>query len=323
MKTVWPYPKNDVMLAPNELVPLDKIKWPMYSSPKLDGIYCMVYKGQLYSRGLKLIPNQKLKKKLSRVLERDDLVFFGEIWSPKMAFPEISSIVRSFTKPIPDCLRFWCFDLLTVYEYDYATGGPRFEIRNNELHRLSASLDEGYMPVPQALCNTAHEAQLSYSFHLSLGCEGSILKRPSSYYKHGRCTTRESIMFKLKKTVTHDARITAILPAKRMRDGVPRDRGLTSKLNRPHRKEFFECDNKLGSFEVELENGTRCKVGPGKGLTNVVKRQIWENRDAYIGKIIEFESLDHGVKDKPRMGKFVRFRDDKGQDISTRIQESV
>jgi hypothetical protein len=45
-------------------------------------------------------------------------------------------------------------------------------------------------------------------------------------------------------------------------------------------------------------------------MTHEERISIWNNRDKYIGKMIEYKGLEVGAKNVPRHAVFVRFRDD-------------
>lgn len=46
-------------------------------------------------------------------------------------------------------------------------------------------------------------------------------------------------------------------------------------------------------------------------MTNEEKKEVWENKEKYIGKYIEYKGMLVGAKDLPRHPIFIRFREDK------------
>ena len=78
-------------------------------------------------------------------------------------------------------------------------------------------------------------------------------------------------------------------------------------LTRPGvgREGFVMCDT-LGSFILEFKGQTmRC----GSGLNDEMRAEVWANQDTYLGKMVKFKYMAHGVKDLPRHPIFLGFRD--------------
>jgi len=50
---------------------LESVKYPVYVSPKLDGIRCLVENGVCYSRKWKPLPNKQLQEWASALPEED------------------------------------------------------------------------------------------------------------------------------------------------------------------------------------------------------------------------------------------------------------
>ena len=48
----------------------------------------------------------------------------------------------------------------------------------------------------------------------------------------------------------------------------------------------------------------------GTGLTHAEKKEIWENKNKFLGKTITFEYRPYGGYDVPRFGAFIGFRDE-------------
>jgi len=116
------------MLAPNDKVDLNKIKYPIFASYKLDGIRCLFIKGEMLSRSLKPIQNKQLKEKFQPLIDyskEHDCILDGEIYSPELSFQKITRYVmtKDFTDPksikkhgeilvIPKHLKYYAFDII-------------------------------------------------------------------------------------------------------------------------------------------------------------------------------------------------------------------
>ena len=99
----------------------DKIEYPIFSQPKLDGIRCIVTKDGMFSRnGKEILSAPHIRKQLDKVFkEWPYLVFDGELYADKFAndFNSIVSLVKK-TKPTEDDLlesqkniQYWIYDI--------------------------------------------------------------------------------------------------------------------------------------------------------------------------------------------------------------------
>ena len=65
------------------------------------------------------------------------------------------------------------------------------------------------------------------------------------------------------------------------------------------------------------EDGNRLKNKRGEDPrvtitgTEEFRRDIWKNKEKYIGKMIEYKAMVIGMKDFPRHPTFLRFREDR------------
>lgn len=305
------YPTKGPMLAPNDQVDFTVPKYPALVSYKFDGSRVIVYNGKLFTRNLKLHPNQNLKLRFAALLDLSckGWVFDGELYDPNLEFNELQSTLRSFTAPLQSSLGLFLFDSVRLLEWN-SESRERF-IDRIETYRAQCAYNKPpyVTAVHQQVVNDPASAQLYFNEVISNGGEGIILRDPQSRYKHGRATIKERTMFKFKISHTLDARIVEITQGRKLRVGVERTRRLDGSLERPFKNEDYTLDNCMGAFVVEHE-GKTFKVGTGKGLDRQMKEFIWQLKNQYIGRWIEFKYLPVGNKDVPRMGKFVRFRTD-------------
>jgi DNA ligase-1 len=72
----------------------------------------------------------------------------------------------------------------------------------------------------------------------------------------------------------------------------------------------------LGKF-VAIEIGDRpwkgreLKIGGAKGMTKEMRKEIWENKDKYLGKVVKYTFQPYGIKELPRLPIWVGFRDER------------
>ena len=68
----------------------------------------------------------------------------------------------------------------------------------------------------------------------------------------------------------------------------------------------------LGEFFVkDVKTGLEFYIGTGQGLTKALRKEIWNNKDSYVGKLIKYKYQPSGQKDLPRFPSWLGFRDER------------
>ena len=309
MKTFKP------MLAPNQEIEgktvEDKAKnlpLPLLASYKIDGIRCIFKDGNMYSRSLKDIPNEKLHERftlLKQYSKENDVILDGELYAPSIPFNELSGICRRLNSELPEDLKFYCFDTIWNGKANMA-----FKYRNNKISYLYDEIgSENLEWVEQREVKTSEDVVTYFNEATEWGCDGLILRHPEGKYKYGRGTLKEGLIYKLKPYITFDAKIIEVIQATKV------DSHAEKKIN------------KLGYSETSKKKGDRIPIDKAcafvvmhKGqkklkvmiaMTDKEKKKIWKNRETYIGRWIEYKGLVVGSKDLPRHPVMLRFRLDK------------
>lgn len=288
-------------LFPNEKVNLDLVKFPMNVLDKLDGIRCIFMGGLMLSRSLKKIPNKQLQEKfknLKEFTEKNNVILDGEIYGDKMTFQEITSITMSDDKEVPEKLKFFCFDAII-------NQNPNQPF--SERHKFISELKlDNLVTVKQKLVNSKDEVTEMFSDALERGFEGLILRNPNSKYKFGRISPNSGDGYKVKPWITYDSKIIDIEQRfNNLNESQKNELGHSFKRDTIDAK---EATGIAACFVVEY-NGQTQKVT----ITGIesFRKEIWSNKEKYIGKTIEWKGMEVGSVDKIRHPVFVRFRQDK------------
>ncbi len=300
MKTFKP------LLAPNQIIDIKTLNYPLLVSFKLDGIRCIFKDGQMYSRALKQFPNIKLKERFEPLMKYSkdhNIILDGELLAKSLTFNELSGLTRQLDKELPDDLFFYCFDTIKSKRFDIP-----FRMR---------LINVGYLEVcnytraiRQTLVTSAEEIQPIYEKALEWGCDGLILRSPEGYYKFGRGTVKEGLIYKLKPFVTFDAKITGVIQATEVREGAEKkinELGYSQTSKKINDRALIQ---KAAAFVV-LYSGKELKVTIS--MTDEEKKEVWKNRKSYIGRYIEYKAMEVGMKEDglPRHPVLVRMRNDK------------
>lgn len=285
-------------ITDEELVTL---QFPILVSDKEDGIRALCHpKYGPCSQKMKPIPNHWIRSQLATLLPYLD----GELVVPGMDFNEIQSVVMSRSHPCQTLFEYRVFDYFQFTDRTYQKRLIQL------LGYVQLCQDTGFLWIQflqQTYCNTIIEAILLEADALRRGKEGIMLRDPNGIYKQGRSTLREQILLKRKPLETDEAEIIGFVEQlENCNDPIQDEWGLQKRSS--HVENMYGKDT-LGAFIVrwhELE----FSVGSGDGLTNELRKQIWDHQDNYQGQIITFSYQKFGMKNLPRLPKFKGFRKD-------------
>ena len=169
-----------------------KIKYPIYSQPKLDGIRCIVRKNGMWSRnGKQIISAPHIYEAMKYLfIDNPDLTFDGELYADKLAndFNAICSLVKK-TKPTEEDLK-ESKDKIEYHIYDLPSHKGKFSERYKVL--INTVLPSCCVKVVTSIVNKEDEVLVLYENYVGNGYEGQMLrldlpyenKRSKSLLKH-------------------------------------------------------------------------------------------------------------------------------------------
>lgn len=297
------------LLAPNEKIDLNKIKYPLLASTKLDGIRCIFYKGKILSRSLKQIQNKQLRERfevIRKYSEDTQCILDGEIYSPKLTFQEITHFVMTQDledEQLPEHLKFYCFDSINKDNFN-----EEFQWRGQRIPSLSCQWADLLEIVFEKLVASAQEVEKYFEEVLKNGYEGLILRDPKGRYKCGRGTVKEGIIYKVKPFVTFDAKIIGVVQSTQVNEDAEKKTNELGRSVTSKKKDDRHLIEKASAFLVEYD-GKPLKVV--LAMTDEEKVAVWTDKEEYIGKTIEYKGMIVGSKDVPRHPVMIRFREDK------------
>jgi len=276
---------------------LEGLRFPLYASPKLDGVRCVIKRGQALTRNLKPIPNFELRNRLESIkaLEGCD----GELVIPGAEFCYVTSAVMGRNAG-SKLVEYWVFDRYhPTAPFSLRVAAPVFSIRE-------LAIPDWVKLVPQVLVHSLVEVRALESNYLDNGFEGIMLRCPDAPYKCGRSTVREQGLMKLKRFCDSEAVIVGFVEQMRnvnaqIVDEVGRKKRSSAKAGKVPAK-------MLGAFQVrDLKTGVEFEIGSGFGTNQ--RMAWWKARRQLVGKIAKYRYQPVGVKDKPRFPVFLGLRD--------------
>ena len=288
-----------------------KLHYPLLASVKLDGIRCLILKGEtlaritndigamfppyvVVSRSLKPIRNAHVQK-LFGIPELDGCD--GELIVGK---PNSDTVYRDTNSGVmsgdgePD---------VTLFLFD------RFDCPTKPFSERYASLPKG---VPHTKVLSQHVVSCESVLleleqkYLDEGYEGLMVRSSAGAYKFGRSTAKDGILGKLKRMASDEAEIIDMTEL--MRNGNEAKLNELGYSERSSNKENLIPGGVMGTLVVRsLSDG--CKFEIGTGFTAQDRSEFWLKKGSLIGKVVSYTHFPVGRKDLPRHPSFKGFRD--------------
>lgn len=258
------------------------IRYPVWASPKIDGVRCIFFGGVAYSRTLKPFPNpyvQEFARAFKTELDKiDGELVVGSPTDPNCM--QASMKVMSKSEKVD----------FTFYAFDIVSETREFDRRQTELEARMRVFYSRYADAPirmvmQSSMLDAGALAIYEAQQLEHGYEGVMVRRGEALYKHGRSTEREGGLVKLKRFEDAEA---AVMGFEEEVDKHGKPKGT------------------LGALVAVNTHGTAFNIGTG--FTAAQRRDFWKNRQSLYGKLVTYKFFNHGVVEAPRHPVFRCFR---------------
>lgn len=277
------------------------LNFPMLATPKLDGIRCLKVNGNAVSRKFIDIPNHYIR---NWIVAHCPDGFDGEIMCPGKTFNETQSAVMR-EEGEPD-FQYFVFD----YVIDDLKRGYKDRCEDlRELMTTAKNMTKVVIVLPHVINN--YETLRHYEIQaVANDYEGVMLRTPDSPYKCGRSTLNEGYLLKFKRFEDSEAIVLGFVEKETNKNEKVKDNLGNSKRS-SHKANKVPAGT-LGKFLVrDIKSGQEFSIGTGQGLGDVLRKEIWDNQDKYIGKTITYQFQPSGMKELPRFPSFKGFRDER------------
>ena len=256
----------------------DKVKYPIYSQPKLDGIRCIVKKDGMWSRnGKRIISAPHIFESMKHIFDLNpDLIFDGELYADKFAndFNAICSLVKK-TKPTTEDLK-ESAKAIEYHIYDLPSHKGTFTERAKDLNSL-------YLPpcckiVFTYVVSNEKMVEEYYEKYIDQGYEGQMLRLDKPYENK-----RSKSLLKHKSFIDEEYTILGVEEGEGNRTGM------------------------VGSFVFESKTGKR--FNSNLKFNWEESQALWEQKDQLIGKtatVKYFNLTPDGVPRFPYVIKIAR-----------------
>jgi DNA ligase-1 len=260
----------------------NKIKYLVYSQPKLDGIRCIVRADGMWSRnGKKIVSAPHIYEALKPLFEiNPDLIFDGELYADKFAndFNAICSLVKK-TKPTASDLK-ESEEKIQYHVYDLPSYNAKFGHRYIHLFKLLNNYHSSIKIVDTVLIENEEKLMDLYNKYMEAGYEGQMIRLDEDYENK-----RSKSLLKHKSFIDEEYTILGIEEGQGNKTGM------------------------IGSFIFENKDGKRFNSSPKFNWE--ICKQMWDERDTLIGKqaTVKYFNLTPGDSPVPRFPYVIAIRD--------------
>jgi len=270
-------------------IEFDRLVFPVFASPKLDGVRALRMSSCFLSRTLKPLPNQHLQARFTLPDGLDGEVIVGDPRASDCYLKTVSTIMSENVTSAG--VKYYIFDNFNEPLLAYDQRRPL--VIN---HPDCVILEQFHVNTLVGLLEL--EKQM-----LSEGYEGLIVRDVHGRYKFGRSTAREGIMLKLKRFNDAEAIVQGFVEHMHNANEAQEDeRGFTKRSS--HQENQIPT-GKLGALLVEWQ-GVHFNIGTG--FTDADRQRIWNCQELYLGKFCRFKYLNVGMKEAPRHPVFLGWR---------------
>lgn len=276
------------------------LKFPLAASIKLDGIRCLRVNGQTLSRSFKQIPNKYVQEQMKNLPNGLDgeLVCYNQDGTIRNFNQIQSDIMKEDGEPN---FKFEIFD------YVKDTLNKKYSNRILDLTALQSLLPEFCKLVLPTIINNEVELSLYEEQVVVDGHEGIMTRNINGIYKCGRATFKSQDLVKIKRFEDSEAVIIGFEEKFSNENEASKDE--LGHTKRSSSKAGLVAANTLGTLLVrDLNTNLEFGIGTGKGLNDVCRKEIWDNREAYLNKIVNYRYQKVGTKKLPRIPSFQGFR---------------
>jgi len=308
-----------MLAAPVSIETFDKVKWPVWASPKIDGIRCLIHPtlGPV-TRTFKSIPNTWVRETLLAhyagshldgelyILSKTGEALFGDTQSAIMS----RSGQPEFRYAVFDC--FERPEESFVDRHNHAArilmDCGRFDIAHILHHDVIHSVKEFIVFVDECMVD---------------GYEGAVIRAIEGQYKSGRSTLNQGGMLKYKNWV--DAEGIVIGFEELMHNDNEDIKNHFGLAKRTSHKDNLIPAGVLGALILQTDWGV---LRVGSGFDSATRKAIWERNKQVVevlrnpeqgviygkghdlGRIVTFKYQPHGMQDLPRFPIWKGFRED-------------
>jgi DNA ligase-1 len=278
-----------------------QLRFPLFASPKLNGIRVLITSDGPKTRKLEDIPN----KKVAAMLAKLPVGFDGEVTSGDLFAKDVFSRTQSMLmgEDGGDDFVFHVFDDFTLPDLKF------YGRRERVLNRLSRLPYPWCVAVPQDHILDVESLVAYEQRHVDEGHEGVMLRSVDGPYKFGESTTNEGYLLKLKRFLTAEAECVGVY--EQMRNTNELTKNKIGRAKRSSAKAGKVGKGVAGGLigHYRHPDGTIKKIKCGGGIDAKTRKAFWDNPP--IGKFFQFKYKELTPDGMPLFLTYLGLRDEK------------
>lgn len=244
--------------------------------------------------------------------QEDEVVRVGEFNSSSYNRAGQTLSILAGSIPCPEDFTFKCF-----YEVPYSVWNGVLQMQMGDMIARPRSDLDNYLAVEQIPVNNYDQFLEVTERTKNSNLEGYMLLNPRAYWRKGRATVNDRILYKFKYySDPIDAIILDIEPMARLKQGLSSRRNPAGYAKRLHGQDNYESSNIGGKLVVKMETGEIVSTPFPLNTSHEMRALYYKNKGTgneydLLGRWISFSKL--AVEDGPGAVavKGVEFRDGK------------
>lgn len=295
----------------------EKLKFPIGVTPKIDGSFAFIQNGKLYARSLKPHENLYTTELYSNPEFnglRGELIAGNDPLATDLC-RNTSSALRTIQGEPYTTL--WCFDYVLPETVDL-TYYERMKLLAVKVEQLQARGYDYINLIPVYFSGSLEMYMNLRDMFLKQGYEGCVVRDLNAKHKEGRSSAVKPDLWRYKPWGSAEIRVTRLV--EEMKNNNEAKKNALGQTERSTHAENLEGKGTLGAIVGTLvtpvkdcygatitEVGTDLTISTGS-LTEKECKELWDNPGELVGKLVEFEFMNYGLKDLPRFAQFKRIR---------------
>jgi len=292
-------PESIVQLAESlDVKRLDKYEKVYYITNKLNGIRCVYIRDEdrlLSRRGKSIVGFDHILKECRRIAKEYDLALIdGELYNDNLTFEHIQSIVRTIkntNSETKQLLQFRIFALDANHIYNTSDMIKLLELIKDEHDKNTYQFVN---PLHSRKMELTLDNVVSHYLNVAPKYEGIMLRHPHLHYTYKRSQELIKVKYFTMLDIAHNDEVLNQLSDNIRQKLINFIKTFTFQLDDYIIVDMLEGQGEfkgtLGAIVAEHKL-THHKIKVGSGFTKEQRKDIWCNKDKYIGKeiIVKFQ----------------------------------
>lgn len=297
----------------------NKIKFPVWAEPKIDGFRGLNMGGTLTARTLKKFKNKYTTEFFSKP---EYIGFDGELAAQDERHPDLCRITNSAVNSIEgEPFVLW-------HIFDYVTEETRhWSYKKRKIYladRIAGLQLQGkcghLRVVPHVVCENLEQLMAAHSNNMELGYEGTCFYGPDVAHKEGKSSPTHNGVLRIKDFVDTEAEVLQIVEGEEnLNEAQINELGRTYRTSHQANKipngmvgclicrQLEDVYDPLDDKKLLIPKDKIIKVSPGK-MTKEDRMWYYHNPNEIVGQPIKHKFFPRGMKDKPRFSNFQMIR---------------